>query len=165
MKKVLFLILSSLLVLGACGQKQDNEHHAKSSHKVSKEHKHNSNNTDKNHTTSNNATNNQSDANTNNTSDQSINQTSNASSTQQTTSNQNQQQTNDQSSQQQNSNEPSYQEYQNAKQLTQNIQNNPDKYQHIGGGPGMALSSPNQSYDSYKQDVAKMRNESQVLQQ
>lgn len=29
----------------------------------------------------------------------------------------------------------------------------------------MALSSPNQSYDSFKQDVTKARNESQALQQ
>ena len=34
----------------------------------------------------------------------------------------------------------------------------------MGGGPGMTLSSPNQSYDSFKQDVTKARNESQVLQ-
>ena len=51
------------------------------------------------------------------------------------------------------------------KSLQKTFQNNPDKYQHMGGGPGMTLSSPNQSYDSFKQDVTKARNESQVLQQ
>lgn len=74
-------------------------------------------------------------------------------------------QSNNQQSEQQDPNSPSYQEYLNAKKLTENIQNNPDKYQHIGGGPGMAISSPNQSYDSFKQDVTKARNESQALQQ
>lgn len=74
-------------------------------------------------------------------------------------------QSNNQQSEKQDPNSPSYQEYLNAKKLTENIQNNPDKFQHIGGGPGMALSSPNQSYDSFKQDVTKARNESQALQQ
>lgn len=60
--------------------------------------------------------------------------------------------------------DPSYQEYLNAKQLTENIQNNPDGYQHMGGGPGMTLSHPGQSFERYKQDVNYMRSQSQTMQ-
>lgn len=61
-------------------------------------------------------------------------------------------------------NEPTYQEYLNAKQLTENIQNDPQKYQGMGGGPGMGLSHPGQSFESYKQDVTYMRGQSETLQ-
>ncbi|MDA3746998.1 DUF5067 domain-containing protein [Staphylococcus aureus] len=62
-------------------------------------------------------------------------------------------------------NEPSYEEYLNAKRATEEMENNPDKNQHAGGGPGMALTHPNQSYDSFRKEVGKARSEAIVVQQ
>lgn len=62
-------------------------------------------------------------------------------------------------------NEPSYEEYLNAKRATEEMENNPDKNQHAGGGPGMSLTHPNQSYDSFRKEVGKARSEAIVVQQ
>ena len=37
--------------------------------------------------------------------------------------------------------------------------------QHAGGGPGMSLTHPNQSYDSFRKEVGKARSEAIVVQQ
>lgn len=39
-----------------------------------------------------------------------------------------------------------------TKAFSEDYARNPDKYQHIGGGPGMFVE-PGQSYDDYKQSV------------
>lgn len=53
----------------------------------------------------------------------------------------------------------------NAKRATEEMENNPDKNQHAGGGPGMSLTHPNQSYDSFRKEVGKARSEAIVVQQ
>ena len=51
------------------------------------------------------------------------------------------------------------------KRATEEMENNPDKNQHAGGGPGMSLTHPNQSYDSFRKEVGKARSEAIVVQQ
>ncbi|PTK81939.1 hypothetical protein [Staphylococcus haemolyticus] len=199
MKKALFLIFASVLVLSACGQDEDNSN--KESNKKSETKSDKKSNDPKKNNASDNKEKTSEDKQQANSDDNSNSETRNrtentydnnggekqgssksyvgqqqkptnngqqqADSNQQQTSNNQQQVSQNQQNQQvqEDPNAPTYQEYLNAKELTENIQNNPDKYQHIGGGPGMGLSSPDQSYDSYKQEVTKARNESQTLQQ
>ena len=53
---------------------------------------------------------------------------------------------------QQKDNGPTYQQYQDAQAFTKDANENPDKYEHIGGGPGLT-SDAGETYEQYKQRV------------
>lgn len=53
---------------------------------------------------------------------------------------------------QNNPNEPTRQQYENAKKFMQDFNANPDKYQGIGGGPGL-MTEQGETYEQYKNRV------------
>ncbi|HCX2652219.1 TPA: hypothetical protein OZG43_002797 [Staphylococcus aureus] len=167
MKRLLYLILASALVLGACGSndgdkkeeskkaetKKENKDKKKETKDKAEAKKENANQNDNNNQVNNaNNTNVNDHQQTNNTSKQQVQKNLPATN-------------NGQQAQPRDPNEPSYEEYLNAKRATEEMENNPDKNQHAGGGPGMSLTHPNQSYDSFRKEVGKARSEAIVVQQ
>ncbi|HDE3762919.1 TPA: hypothetical protein PD696_002534 [Staphylococcus aureus] len=167
MKRLLGLTLASALVLGACGShdgdkkeeskktetKKDNKDKKKETKEKAEAKKENANQNDNNNQVNNeNNTNISNNQQTNNTSKQQVQKNLPATN-------------NGQQAQPRDPNEPSYEEYLNAKRATEEMENNPDKNQHAGGGPGMSLTHPNQSYDSFRKEVGKARSEAIVVQQ
>ncbi|HEG7505623.1 TPA: hypothetical protein SFR87_002222 [Staphylococcus aureus] len=171
MKRLLGLLLASTLVLGACGSndgdkkeeskktetKKENKDKKKETKEKAEAKKENANQ-NANQNDNNNQVNNENNTNisnnqqTNNTSKQQVQKNLPATN-------------NGQQAQPRDPNEPSYEEYLNAKRATEEMENNPDKNQHAGGGPGMSLTHPNQSYDSFRKEVEKARSEAIVVQQ
>ncbi|CXV46555.1 putative lipoprotein [Staphylococcus aureus] len=166
MKRLLGLLLASTLVLGACGSndtdkkeeskktetKKENKDKKKETKEKAEAKKENANQNDNNNQVNNeNNTNINNNQQTNNTSKQQVQKNLPATN-------------NGQQAQPRDPNEPSYEEYLNAKRATEEMENNPDKNQHAGGGPGMALTHPNQSYDSFRKEVGKARSEAIVVQ-
>ncbi|HDF6541818.1 TPA: hypothetical protein PEU12_002155 [Staphylococcus aureus] len=171
MKRLLGLLLASTLVLGACGSndtdkkeeskktetKKENKDKKKETKEKAEAKKENANQ-NANQNDNNNQVNNENNTNisnnqqTNNTSKQQVQKNLPATN-------------NGQQAQPRDPKEPSYEEYLNAKRATEEMENNPDKNQHAGGGPGMSLTHPNQSYDSFRKEVEKARSEAIVVQQ
>ncbi|HCY9769302.1 TPA: hypothetical protein PE516_001924 [Staphylococcus aureus] len=171
MKRLLGLLLASTLVLGACGSndgdkkeeskktetKKENKDKKKETKEKAEAKKENANQ-NANQNDNNNQVNNENNTNisnnqqTNNTSKQQVQKNLPATN-------------NGQQAQPRDPNEPSYEEYLNAKRATEEMENNPDKNQHAGGGPGISLTHPNQSYDSFRKEVGKARSEAIVVQQ
>ncbi|MGZ9250109.1 hypothetical protein ACXN87_11625 [Staphylococcus aureus] len=171
MKRLLGLLLASTLVLGACGSndtdkkeeskktetKKENKDKKKETKEKAEAKKENANQ-NANQNDNNNQVNNENNTNisnnqqTNNTSKQQVQKNLPATN-------------NGQQAQPRDPNEPSYEEYLNAKRATEEMENNPDKNQHAGGGPRMSLTHPNQSYDSFRKEVEKARSEAIVVQQ
>ncbi|HCU7872821.1 hypothetical protein ACO1L8_07385 [Staphylococcus aureus] len=171
MKRLLGLLLASTLVLGACGSndgdkkeeskktetKKENKDKKKETKEKAEAKKENANQ-NANQNDNNNQVNNENNTNisnnqqTNNTSKQQVQKNLPATN-------------NGQQAQPRDPNEPSYEEYLNAKRATEEMENNPDKNQRAGGGPGMSLTHPNQSYDSFRKEVGKARSEAIVVQQ
>ncbi|HEG8805924.1 TPA: hypothetical protein SF945_002941 [Staphylococcus aureus] len=167
MKRLLGLLLASTLVLGACGSndgdkkeeskktetKKENKDKKKETKEKAEAKKENANQNDNNNQVNNeNNTNINNNQQTNNTSKKQVQKNLPATN-------------NGQQAQPRDPNEPSYEEYLNAKRATEEMENNPDKNQHAGGGPGMSLTHPNQSYDSFRKEVGKARSEAIVVQQ
>lgn len=159
MKRLLYLILASALVLGACGSNDGDKKEESKKAETKKENKDKKKETkDKAEAKKENANQNDNNTNvndhqqTNNTSKQQVQKNLPATN-------------NGQQAQPRDPNEPSYEEYLNAKRATEEMENNPDKNQHAGGGPGMSLTHPNQSYDSFRKEVGKARSEAIVVQQ
>ncbi|CAC7172945.1 hypothetical protein H9S54_11560 [Staphylococcus aureus] len=170
MKKILGLLLASTLILGACGsndgdkkdenkktetkkENKDKKKETKDKAEVKKENanQNNNNNNNNNQVNNENNTNVNNNQQTNNTSKQQVQKNLPATN-------------NGQQAQPRDPNEPSYEEYLNAKRATEEMESNPDKNQHAGGGPGMSLTHPNQSYDSFRKEVGKARSEAIVVQ-
>ncbi|MCL9693168.1 hypothetical protein AXF04_05645 [Staphylococcus aureus] len=170
MKRLLSLLLASTLVLGACGSKDGDKKEESKKTETKKENK------DKNKETKDKAEAKKENANQNNNNNNNNNQVNNENNTNvnnnQQTNNTSKQQVqknlpatnNGQQAQPRDPNEPSYEEYLNAKRATEEMESNPDKNQHAGGGPGMSLTHPNQSYDSFRKEVGKARSEAIVVQ-
>ncbi|MCO4429716.1 hypothetical protein [Staphylococcus aureus] len=169
MKRLLGLILASTLILGACGsndtdkkeeskktetkkENKDKKKETKEKAEAKKENANQNNNNNNNQVNNENNTNVNNNQQTNNTSKQQVQKNLPATN-------------NGQQAQPRDPNEPSYEEYLNAKRATEEMENNPDKNQHAGGGPGMSLTHPNQSYDSFRKEVGKARSEAIVVQQ
>ncbi|CAC5969952.1 TPA: hypothetical protein O2E99_000592 [Staphylococcus aureus] len=168
MKRLLGLLLASTLVLGACGsdgnkkeeskktetkkENKDKKKETKEKAEAKKENANQNNNNNNNQVNNENNTNVNNNQQTNNTSKQQVQKNLPATN-------------NGQQAQPRDPNEPSYEEYLNAKRATEEMENNPDKNQHAGGGPGMSLTHPNQSYDSFRKEVGKARSEAIVVQQ
>ncbi|UXU67433.1 hypothetical protein MUA52_04950 [Staphylococcus agnetis] len=143
MKNLLFVILASLLLLGACGNDDTKEKKPENKQENKTEKKSDESSNNKANTYEHQSTNSDNaivDNNQQQSSD--VNYTQN----QQT-------QTNQQTPQQpQNSEE--YQRYLDAQALSQDMQSNPQKYEnaHIGGGPG--LTSPQgESFQQYQKRI------------
>lgn len=168
MKRLLYLILVSTLVLGACGsndgdkkeeskktetkkENKDKKKETKDKAEAKKENANQNNNNNNNQVNNENNTNVNNNQQTNNTSKQQVQKNLPATN-------------NGQQAQPRDPNEPSYEEYLNAKRATEEMESNPDKNQHAGGGPGMSLTHPNQSYDSFRKEVGKARSEAIVVQ-
>ncbi|MDG5141585.1 hypothetical protein QAB78_03400 [Staphylococcus aureus] len=170
MKKILGLLLASTLILGACGsndgdkkdenkktetkkENKDKKKETKDKAEVKKENanQNNNNNNNNNQVNNENNTNVNNNQQTNNTSKQQVQKNLPATN-------------NGQQAQPRDPNKPSYEEYLNAKRATEEMESNPDKNQHAGGGPGMSLTHPNQSYDSFRKEVGKARSEAIVVQ-
>ncbi|WP_274316309.1 membrane lipoprotein lipid attachment site-containing protein [Staphylococcus hyicus] len=155
MKKIIFVLFASLLVLSACGNdesKEEKKTEQKEEKKAEKKEKKQENKSSEEaqastsqNSTEENTTVNNSQQPTSNESQDNVNQGQQAQSGQQIAK---------QKPNQPNLNSEEYQRYLDAQALTQDMQNNPQKYEnaHIGGGPG--LTSPTgETFQQYQERV------------
>ncbi|UEX89728.1 hypothetical protein [Staphylococcus ratti] len=161
MKRIIFTVFLSLLVLSACGHDENKKDNKKNEVKQEQKDK----KKDKKEKQTDSSASEESAPTTNDNQQSNTSNSNNTQTTKQQNHNGNTQAIQQNKVQQpRDPNEPTYQEYLNAKQLTENVQKDPQKYQGMGGGPGMGLSYPGQSYESYKKGVAEIRSQNESLQ-